>query len=59
MANRRLIQVLEILSSSESSDDEFENMQKLFYKKIKMKIRNYVRDVVPQYTDEQVRFTCI
>lgn len=59
MANRRLIQVLEILSSSESSDDEFENMQKLFYKKMKMKFRNYVRDVVPQYTDEQVRFTCI
>jgi len=59
--SQQILQILELLSSSESSDEEEFISKVVCYGKVtqKMKIRNYVKDVVEKYSDDQVSCTLI
>lgn len=55
--SQQILQILELLSSSESSDEEEFISKVVCYGKVtqKMKIRNYVKDVVEKYSDDQFK----
>lgn len=53
---RNIVQCMEVLSSSDSSEEELEYVRAYNYKETKPKIRNYVTEVVQNYTEDQVCF---